>query len=189
MPAALLLAALLATGAQPPPEQPPPPAHATEAPVHDAEAPAAHEPPAGQAGHETAAGEHAAAAGGHAAQPEPGEVLMHHVLDGPAFGFWSKHLMYFVIAAVLVLVLAQLARRSYRKGQPSGLGTLVETFVIFIRDEIAEKNIGHGGARFTPLLCSFFFFILVAALLGLIPFPQVSDGHSSRAPPPRGTCR
>jgi F-type H+-transporting ATPase subunit a len=37
--------------------------------------------------------------------------------------------------------------------------------------------IGQEGRRFTPLLLSFFFFILVAALLGLLPFAAVSTGN------------
>ena len=50
--------------------------------------------------------------------------------------------------------------------------------MLFIRDDIAEKNIGHGtGASSRPLLCSFFFFILVAALLGLMPFSATSTGN------------
>jgi F-type H+-transporting ATPase subunit a len=50
--------------------------------------------------------------------------------------------------------------------------------VVFIRDDIAEKNIGHAdGRRFTPLLCSFFFFILVAALMGLLPFSATPTGN------------
>src|SRR5581483_7432721 len=44
-------------------------------------------------------------------------------------------------------------------------------------DDIAEKNIGHDGHKFTPLLCSFFFFILVAALIGLFPFSATSTGN------------
>jgi F-type H+-transporting ATPase subunit a len=50
-----------------------------------------------------------------------------------------------------------------------------------VRDEIAEKNIGHDGLKYTPLLLSFFFFILIAALLGLFPFPtySFSTGHFS----------
>jgi F-type H+-transporting ATPase subunit a len=176
--AALLLSAALAAAAEPPPpEHSPAAGHATDAPAHEA---AAAEHDAAASGHEPAAGGHEASAGEHESVG-PAEVLMHHVLDGPAFGFWSKHLAFFVIAAVLVLVLARLAIRSYRKRMPSGVGTLVETFVVFIRDEIAEKNIGHDGRRFTPLLCSFFFFILIAALLGLIPFPQYADGHWSFA--------
>jgi len=58
------------------------------------------------------------------------------------------------------------------------MGAVVDGLVVFIRDEIAEANIGHGdGRRFTPLLCSFFFFILVAALLGLMPFSATSTGN------------
>jgi F-type H+-transporting ATPase subunit a len=58
----------------------------------------------------------------------------------------------------------------------------VEGLVVFVRDEIAEKNIGHGdGARYTPLLLSFFFFILTGALFGLVPVPAYEDGHFSVA--------
>ena len=82
-----------------------------------------------------------------------------------------------VVAAVVILI-AQLARRSYRAGGvPTGLAAVVETMVLFVRDDIAEKNIGHDGRRFTPLLLSFFFFILVAALLGLMPFSATSTGN------------
>ncbi len=97
-------------------------------------------------------------------------ILMHHVLDQPFLGFRSKHLVFFVFAGVLVIMISRLAIRSYKKGRvPSGIGAFVESLVLLIRDEMAEKNIGHGdGAKWTPLLCSFFFFILVAALLGLM---------------------
>jgi len=122
-----------------------------------------------------AAAEHAAEGAGHG---DTASILMHHVLDQPFWGLPSKHLVFFGLAALLVIVIARLALRSYKAGQPSGLGTAVETVVVFIRDEIAEKNIGHGdGRRFTPLLCSFFFFILVAALLGLMPFAATSTGN------------
>jgi len=125
--------------------------------------------------HGAAATEHAAEGAGHG---DTASILMHHVLDQPFFGFPSKHLVFFGLAALLVIVIARLAIRSYKAGQPSGLGTAVETVVVFIRDEIAEKSIGHGdGRKFTPLLCSFFFFILVAALLGLMPFAATSTGN------------
>jgi len=117
------------------------------------------------------------AAEGHS----PAEVLMHHVTDsvlfrhvdlGPFHFEPTKHLVFFIAAAGLVLLMCRLALRSYQKGGvPRGLAAAVETMVIFIRDEIAEKNIGHDGRIYTPLLCSFFFFILIAALLGLLPFP------------------
>jgi F-type H+-transporting ATPase subunit a len=129
------------------------------------------------AANETA--EHAAEAAGHLEEAQDvATILMHHVTDGPFMGLWSKHLVFFVVAALLVVILTRLAIASYRKGIPTGVGALLELFVVFIRDDIAEKNIGHGdGRKFTPLLCSFFFFILVAALLGLIPGTATSTGN------------
>jgi F-type H+-transporting ATPase subunit a len=116
---------------------------------------------------------------------------MHHVLDQPWLGLPSKHLAFLVIAALLLVVLMQMAVRGYQDGVPrgartakgmwarftSGLGTFVEMIVLFIRDDVAEKNIGHEGRKYTSLLCSFFFFILVAALLGLVPFTATSTGN------------
>jgi F-type H+-transporting ATPase subunit a len=104
---------------------------------------------------------------------------MHHAADQPYLGFRSKHLVFFFIAALVVILGAQLAVRSYGEGGvPRGIGAAVETLVLFVRDQIAEPNIGHGdGRRFTPLLCSFFSFILVAALLGLMPFAATSTGN------------
>ncbi len=140
-------------------------------PAHEATA-----PPAGQHVGEAAPGPGAAEHGETA--HGPAEVMMHHVLDGPILGLPSKHLVFFLVAAALVILLTQLAVRSYDpKRRPKGLGSVVETFVLFIRDEIATANIGHDGHRFVPLLCSFFFFILVAALLGLLPFSATSTGN------------
>ena len=115
------------------------------------------------------------------------EILMHHVVNqhyGDLYLFGlnvgpSKHLLWFAIAAALVLVVVRLAIRSYRNHVPSGLGTAVETLVVYVRDEIAEKNIGHDGRKYVPLLLSFFFFILVAALLGLTPFSSTATGNLS----------
>jgi len=127
-------------------------------------------------GHAAEAAEHAAGAAEHA--ETPAAVLMHHILDQPFLGFDSKHTVFFVLAAVMVLVVARFAIAGYRKGGvPTGLGAFVEMLVLFIRDDIAEKNIGHDGRRFTPLLCSFFFFILIAALMGLVPFSATSTGN------------
>jgi F-type H+-transporting ATPase subunit a len=137
--------------------------------------------------HAAAATEHAAAEGAaHGANPA--EVLMHHVTDsvlytfpvGPLHLVITKHLVFFVVAAAVVLIATRLAIRSYREGYvPTGAGAAVESVVLFIRDEIAETNIGHDGRAFVPLLCSFFFFILFAALLGLLPFSATSTGNIS----------
>ena len=169
---ALLLALLLQ--AAPTHATPPPPA----GPVAAEAATTAEHAPGAPAAEAHGAGEAHAAAPAHDDEADPAKVLAHHVLDQPAFGFPSKHLLFFVLAALLVLVISRLAIRSYRGGSvPRGIGAAVETLLVFVRDDIAEANIGHGeGRKYTPLLCSFFFFILVAALLGLVPLP----GYSGR---------
>ena len=104
-------------------------------------------------------------------------VLFHEILDRPFLGLPSRHLLFFVLAALLVLVLVRLALRGYRNGVPHGLAALVEMLVLFIRDEVAIKEIGEDGRYFTPLLLSFFFIILTAALLGLLPFAAISTSN------------
>jgi F-type H+-transporting ATPase subunit a len=166
----LLFALLLAAGqheAQPAPVAPAheaTPAADHEAPSHDAQP--AHEavPPAG--GH-AVEGEHAAESDHH----DPASVLMHHVLDSNYYFVWSKHFFFFALVALIVILIARRTIKSYRDGVPSGMAAAVEALVVFVRDEIAEKNIGHDGRKFVPLLLSFFFFILTAALVGLVPLP------------------
>jgi F-type H+-transporting ATPase subunit a len=169
---ALLLALLLQASPGHAVEGTPTPPPAAEA------APGAPEPGAAPQAHAPAAGGHEAgdAPAGHG---DPAEVIMHHVADVPFLGLPSKHMVFFLLAALLVIIGAQLAVRSYGEGGvPRGLGAAVEGLVLFVRDQIAEPNIGHGdGRRFTSLLCSFFFFILVAALLGLMPFAATSTGN------------
>lgn len=138
-----------------------------------AEHPAAAASAAESAGHAVAAepsGDAAHAEPG-AAEHGPGEILMHHVTDQPlGVGILTKHMVFFLISTTLVFIVVRLALRSYDKRRVAkGLGAAVESIVVFIRDEVAEKNIGHDGIKYTPLLCSFFFFILFTALIGLIP--------------------
>jgi F-type H+-transporting ATPase subunit a len=169
-----LLLALLLQAANPHVPTPAPTAatHATAEATGEA-----HPPEEGAAAHEAEAG-----------HGDPSTVIMHHVTDvpltfGPAAAPWlvlnSKHLVFLLLAAALAIVFARLAVRSYRGGTvPRGVGAAVEGLVLFVRDDIAEPNIGHAdGRKFTPLLCSFFFFILVAALLGLMPFAATSTGN------------
>jgi len=166
----LLLALLLQASPAPAVERP--------APAPAAEAHAAAAPQAAEPSHAPAAEGHGApeAGGGH---EDPATVIMHHATDQPFLGFRSKHLVFLFLAAILVILGAQLAVRSYVEGGvPRGMGAAVEGLVLFVRDQIAEPSIGHGdGRKFTPLLCSFFFFILVAALLGLMPFAATSTGN------------
>src|SRR5438067_4431300 len=113
------------------------------------------------------------------------EHIFHHVADEVwvPLGFWigahhvdisiTKHVINMWIAAgILLLLLAAAVRR--RAMVPKGGYNLVETFVLFVRDEIAVKNIGHHADLYTPYLCSAFFFILFMNVAGLLPIPAIA---------------
>jgi F-type H+-transporting ATPase subunit a len=81
----------------------------------------------------------------------------------------------FTVCGILLLIFISIARTyKKREGQaPKGMQSLLEPFIIFVRDDIAKSSIGeHKYKRFMPLLLTLFFFIWVSNLLGLIPiFP------------------
>ena len=53
---------------------------------------------------------------------------------------------------------------------PKGIVSWMEPLVLFVRDDIAEPNIGSKKDKFMPYLLTVFFFILIGNLLGLIPW-------------------
>ncbi len=89
----------------------------------------------------------------------------------------SRHLVLSLLSFLIVtVVFVRLARR-YREGvgrteAPRGvLQNMMEVMVVFIRDDIAKPNIqGEKWRTFLPYLLTSFFFILVANILGLVPF-------------------
>lgn len=79
-----------------------------------------------------------------------------------------------IAVAILILIFTSVSS-SYKKRQgkaPKGLQSVIEPFIMFVRDDIAIPNIGYKYAKFMPLLLTMFFFIWINNLLGLIPiFP------------------
>jgi F-type H+-transporting ATPase subunit a len=108
--------------------------------------------------------------------------IFHHVQDETVvpLGFWAghryirlditKHVINMWIAAGILLIVVGLGARK-RALIPKGGYNLLETVVMFIRDEISVKNIGHHADLYTPYLCSAFFFILFMNISGLLPIP------------------
>ncbi|MBK5257884.1 MAG: F0F1 ATP synthase subunit A [Vicinamibacteria bacterium] len=181
---ALLLASALALAPQH--ETPNEPAVAVSPAAETTATPAESKGPAATESHaEGSTGE--AHAGGDEGHGGPSEILMHHVTDqaeyhpfGLPIVFPGKHLFFMLVVMAVVIVAARLAIASYKDGAPRGIGSAVEVMVVYVRDEMAEKSIGHGeGEKYTPLLLSFFFFILFAALFGLLPFTATSTGNLS----------
>ena len=123
-----------------------------------------------------------------------GEIILHHVtndlnykfLDLHLFGYdisITKHVIMLWIAASLTVGLAVWATGRYRKNidaQPKGLSHIFEILMNFIREDIVNPNIGVSyGKMWTPLITTYFIFILICNFLGMIPFFDLIPGGSS----------
>jgi F-type H+-transporting ATPase subunit a len=115
-----------------------------------------------------------------------GEVIIEHVsnssIDHPLihlptiFGVnlsVTKHvLMLWLVAAILFVVITAAVRRYLAQDQrvPSKFTAALEFGVEFLRDTVIRPNVGNKWAdTWTPLLLTFFVFILGANVIGLIP--------------------
>ena len=122
------------------------------------------------------------------------EYIMHHVTNSyewhlPFFApvhlpvFLPLHGLMLIICA-LILIIAFCGFYRHQDRVPSGLTNLLEAFVQFVRDGIAVPSLGQEeGPRLTPLLCTFFFFILGLNLLGQIPLFTTATANISVTAP------
>ena len=133
-------------------------------------------------------------------------MLMHHLVDEPVWALpgwtwelpqWApiqigglsidlsptKHVVFLFIAALVVLAIfisvGRAMERNYRDRAPSGLANAMEAIILYFRDEIVRRNIGHGADAFTPFILTLFFFILTMNLLGLVPWGATPTGNLS----------
>ncbi|MGQ0561143.1 MAG: F0F1 ATP synthase subunit A [Gemmatimonadota bacterium] len=98
----------------------------------------------------------------------------------------TKHVLFMMLAAVITLLVmlhaASKAKREHAAGAergPKGTTNVVEAIVLFIRDEVVMRNIGHGGEKFAPYIVTVFFFILFSNMLGLVPWGASPTGNIS----------
>jgi F-type H+-transporting ATPase subunit a len=128
----------------------------------------------------------AAAAEGHAEAFNAGETIMHHVANSPITEplvrlptiagidlSVTKHVfMLWLVAAIVFVVVTWAVRRYLKQARliPSGFMNALEAVVVFVRDDIAQPNVGKPWVNtWTPLILTFFVFILCANAMGLIP--------------------
>lgn len=119
-----------------------------------------------------------------------GDVIIGHVsnsaIDHPllhlptVFGIdfsVTKHVfMLWLVAAVVFGVVTFAVRRYLRQERlvPSGFMNGLEAVVVFVRDSIVQPNVGRKWVTtWAPLILTFFFFILSANAIGLIPVFEV----------------
>ena len=128
-----------------------------------------------------------------------GDWILHHIMDSNYLDFEpfgkiylphfellgidlsiTKHVFFmWVVALLLVIILATVAK-SYRKSLiPRGLTNFIEIIIVFVRDEIVKPTIGHGYERFLPYLLTIFFFILFGNFIGLIPLSSTVTSNIS----------
>jgi F-type H+-transporting ATPase subunit a len=91
----------------------------------------------------------------------------------------TKHVfMMMVVAAVLGTVGIVVGRRAASGAKPGLLGHSVESVVLFLRDQVVRPNIGeHHAHAYLPLFVTFFFFILLCNLMGLLPQSATATGN------------
>jgi F-type H+-transporting ATPase subunit a len=119
-----------------------------------------------------------------------GEVIIEHVANsslehpllhlptiaGIDFSVTKHVLMLWVVSAVVFLLVTVTVRRYLKQDRlvPSGFMNAIESLVEFIRDSVAEPNIGHKWAKvWTPILLTYFVFILASNAIGMIPIFEV----------------
>jgi F-type H+-transporting ATPase subunit a len=117
---------------------------------------------------------------------DAGKVIIEHIANTPldhplihlptVFGInlsVTKHvLMLWLVAAGLFLAVTLTVRRYIRQDRlvPSGFMNAMESVVEYIRDAVVEPNVGRKWVNtWTPLLVTFFLFILAANAIGLVP--------------------
>ena len=136
-------------------------------------------------------------------KPDIGGMILHHTADSHTvelpfgLGEWhlptgwyiagidvspTKHVVFMALAATLVFITMWWGARSiekrHREGKgPRGFGAAVEALVLFVRNDVAIANIGHGGEKFAPYIVTLFFFILYCNLLGLLPWGSAATGN------------
>jgi F-type H+-transporting ATPase subunit a len=119
-----------------------------------------------------------------------GETIIEHVSNSPidhplihlpkVFGIdfsVTKHVfMLWLVATLVFLVVTTIVRRYLRSGRqvPTGPMNALEAVVTYVRDEIVQPNVGRKWVNtWTPLILTFFVFILSANAIGLIPLFEV----------------
>ena len=115
--------------------------------------------------------------------------VMHHAGSADAWNLPFVHVnaldwfhydsVMLVFVLTLLIAVAAFVRRAYSRSLfPRGFSSVVEAYVLFIRDQIVYENFGEKeGRRFVSFFCTLFIFILCANLLGLIPLFSTATGN------------
>lgn len=97
----------------------------------------------------------------------------------------TKNIAAMLIGIFILLTVFIVAAKKYKSRgarSPSGFWNLLESLIIFVRDEIAIPNIGKEKyKKYMPYMLTVFFFIWINNLLGLLPGAANVTGNISIA--------
>ena len=102
---------------------------------------------------------------------------------GPIPLEFTKHMADVAGVAVIFFIAAMLVTRAILRGlqenkAPQGkLANLAEVLIVFVRDEIVVPVGGKHLGHYTPLFLTYFLFILLANLVGMIPEVGSATGN------------
>lgn len=98
-----------------------------------------------------------------------------------SIGGWevSQYIVYMFIALALTLIVVLVAGHKLQFIPKNKLVGTIEYGYTFIRGGVGEDVIGEGFKKHIPFLCTLFFFILIANIIGLIPGAKAAMGTIS----------
>ncbi len=126
-----------------------------------------------------------------------GHVTDKPLLEGNLFGmhvWWISNVtVMLVVDAIITCLLVIPAARRINTGQARTiadlhtqgvLGNLIESVCVYLREDVFRDVLGDQTDTFTPVLWTFFWFILVCNLMGLIPILDLTSllGHLTGHP-------
>ncbi len=111
---------------------------------------------------------------------------LEHVIDQPIFGWWFSNVtLMLIVSGVVAMLGLTLAAGRIRTGTTRSLddyrtqgiwANLVETVCVYLRNEVFRPVLGKDTDRFTPLLWTLFWFILICNFFGLVPLKDLTGG-------------
>jgi len=101
------------------------------------------------------------------------------VINGITFDFSiTNHFVYFWIGIIVLAIILSFYKQK-KLVQTSMPGKLVETLILFVRDEIVKPSIPHNYNKYLPFLLMLFSFILIENIIGLVPFTSQATKNIS----------
>jgi len=94
----------------------------------------------------------------------------------------TKHLVYLMLAALLVLVILLRSARTVARAEaagraPRGFAAAIEAITLYIRQEVILPNVGPHGEGYVNYLLTVFFLLLACNLLGLLPWGATATSN------------